>query len=143
MKTIPIGSDHAGYEYKQQLIQYLEEKGFTVNDFGTHSEDSVDYPDFAHPVSKAVETGEFPFGILLCGSGEGVCMTANKHSNVRAALVWNSDIAKLSRQHNNANIICLPARFISVAQAKQFVDLFLETEFEGGRHDRRVSKISC
>ena len=143
MKTIPIGSDHAGYEYKEKLIQHLKEQGYSVKDYGTNSADSVDYPDFAHPVSQAIEKGEFPSGILICGSGQGVCMTANKHDNVRAALVWNSEIAELSRQHNNANIICLPSRFISIQQAKQFVDLFLDTEFDGGRHERRVKKISC
>lgn len=143
MKTIPIGSDHAGFEYKQAIIKHLEESGYSVKDFGPNSLDSVDYPDFAHPVAEAVHSGEFDTGILLCGSGEGVCMTANKHANVRAALVWNSDIAKLTRQHNKANILCLPARFISVQQAIHFVDLFLETKFERGRHERRVDKISC
>lgn len=140
---IPIGSDHAGFEYKQQLIDYLTEKGFEVLDKGTYSADSVDYPDFAHPVAKAVNDGDAEKGILICGSGEGVCMTANKYENVRAGLVWNSDVAKLIRQHNNANVICLPARFLSIHQIFQFVDLFLETEFEGGRHQRRVGKISC
>lgn len=140
---IPIGSDHAGFEYKQQLIDYLTEKGFEVLDKGTYSADSVDYPDFAHPVAKAVNDGDSEKGILICGSGEGVCMTANKYENVRAGLVWNSDVAKLIRQHNNANVICLPARFLSIHQIFQFVDLFLETEFEGGRHQRRVGKISC
>ena len=143
MQTIPIGSDHAGFQYKQAIVQYLEENGYSVKDVGPFSEDSVDYPDFAHPVAKAVNDGDFELGILICGSGEGVCMTANKHQNVRAALVWNSDIAKLSRQHNNANIICLPARFISEQQAIQFVDLFLTTAFEAGRHERRVNKIAC
>lgn len=143
MKKIPIGSDHAGFAYKEIVKQYLKEKGYELEDHGTHSEDSVDYPDFAHPVAKSVSDGESTTGILICGSGEGVCMTANKHQNVRAALVWNSDIAKLTRQHNNANVICLPARFISSQQAIQFIDLFLETEFDGGRHEKRVNKISC
>jgi len=143
MKKIPIGSDHAGFEYKEIIKQHLEQKGYNVEDHGPHSSDSVDYPDFAHPVAQVIADGNAPTGILICGSGEGVCMTANKHQNVRAALVWNSDIAKLTRQHNNANIICLPARFISSQQAVQFIDLFLETEFEGGRHERRVNKISC
>lgn len=141
--TIPIGGDHAGFYYKEEVIKHLQEKGYDVKDYGTESPESTDYADFAHPVAKAVGDGEFEKGILICGSGQGVCMTANKHQKVRAALVWNSDIAKLSRQHNNANLICLPARFISVQQAFQFVDLFLETEFEGGRHERRVTKISC
>lgn len=140
---IPIGSDHAGFEYKQQVIDYLTEKGFEVLDKGAYSADSVDYPDFAHPVAKAVNDGDSEKGILICGSGEGVCMTANKYENVRAGLVWNSDVAKLIRQHNDANIICLPARFLSIHQVFQFIDLFLETEFEGGRHQRRVGKISC
>ncbi len=143
MNTIPIGSDHAGFEYKNAIIEHLKTKGYSVKDFGPYNDQSVDYPDFAHPVSQAVNNGEYPMGILLCGSGEGVCMTANKHQNVRAALVWNSDIAKLTRQHNNANILCLPARFISLQQAIQYVDLFLETNFEGGRHEGRVNKISC
>lgn len=143
MQIIPIGSDHAGFEYKEAIKKHLENKGYQMKDFGPHSADSVDYPDFAHPVAQSVNDGDFPLGIVLCGSGEGVCMTVNKHQNVRGALVWNSDIAKLVRQHNNANILCLPARFISVQQAIQFVDLFLETDFEGGRHERRVNKISC
>lgn len=140
---ISIGSDHAGYEYKEKVVHHLKEKGYEVQDLGPHSPDSVDYPDFAHPVAKQVQEGDVAQAILICGSGEGVSMTANKYSNVRAALVWNSDIAALARQHNNANIICLPARFISVHQAIQFVDIFLSTEFEGGRHERRVEKISC
>jgi len=143
MKKIPIGSDHAGFEYKEAMKEHLHELGYEVKDFGTHSVESTDYPDFAHPVSKAIDDGEFSLGILICGSGQGVCMTANKHQNVRASLIWNTEVAQLSRQHNNANIICLPARFISVQQAKQFVTLFLQTEFEGGRHERRVNKISC
>ena len=143
MNTIPIGSDHAGYEYKTAIINHLKEEGYGVEDFGTDSPDSVDYPDFAHPVAESVSKGEFEKGILICGSAQGVCMTANKHENVRAAAVWNAEIVKLSRQHNNANIICIPARFTSVHQAIDFVDLFLTTAFEAGRHERRVNKMSC
>jgi len=141
--TITIGCDHAGFKYKQPIIDFLISKGFEVKDFGTYSADSVDYPDFAHPVAKGVNDGDYEKGILICGSGEGVCMTANKHQNVRAALVWESSIAELTRQHNDANIICLPARFISEEQAIQFVELFLTVEFEAGRHTRRRDKISC
>ncbi len=143
MKNIPIGSDHAGYAYKEIIKQHLIDNGYSVDDKGTNSPNSVDYPDFAHPVAQSVDEGKAEVGILICGSGEGVCMTANKYQDVRAALVWNSDIAKLTRQHNNANVICLPARFISEQQALQFVDLFLTTSFEGGRHEKRVNKISC
>lgn len=141
--TIPIGCDHAGFKYKQPIIDFLKGKGFEVKDFGTYSADSVDYPDFAHPVAKGVNNGEYEKGILICGSGEGVCMTANKHQNVRAALVWEASVVEVTRQHNDANIICLPARFISEEQAIQFVEIFLDTEFEGGRHSRRRDKISC
>jgi len=140
---IPIGCDHAGFKYKDSVVQFLEAQGHEVKDFGTNSTDSVDYPDFAHPVSKAVNDGEYKFGVLICGSGQGVAMTANKYENVRAALVWTDKIAEFSRTHNDANVICLPARFIAEEQATQFVDLFLKTEFEGGRHSRRRDKISC
>ncbi len=140
---IALGSDHAGFHYKETIKNHLNSIGHKVTDFGTDSTESVDYPDFAHPVGKGVDTGEFNFGIVICGSGEGVSMTVNKYKNVRGALVWNSDVAKLCREHNDANILCLPARFISEHQAIQFVDLFLSTTFEGGRHDRRLQKISC
>lgn len=143
IKNIAIGADHAGFEYKNLIYNYLISKGFEVKDFGTNSADSVDYPDFAHPVANAVETGEFDRGILVCGSGQGVCITANKHQGIRAALAWEPEIAKLSREHNNVNILCLPARFISEKTAFECVDIFLETQFEGGRHQNRVGKMSC
>ncbi|NLN33494.1 MAG: ribose 5-phosphate isomerase B [Flavobacteriaceae bacterium] len=140
---IAIGSDHAGYAYKEKLVKYLTDKSFEIEDFGTFSTDSVDFPDFAHPTAEAVETGKAEFGILLCGSGQGVNITANKHQGVRSALCWNTDIARLSRQHNNANIIALPARFVSYEYAVEMINVFLETKFEGGRHENRVGKIPC
>jgi ribose 5-phosphate isomerase B len=140
--TIAIGCDHAGFEYKEQLKNFLTEKGYTVIDFGTNSAESVDYPDYVHPLAAEVASGQIEMGILLCGSGNGVCMTANKHRDIRAALCWNIELAKLARQHNNANIICLPARFISIDDAKEMTLAFLNTPFEGGRHERRVEKIS-
>ncbi|GAB2796688.1 ribose 5-phosphate isomerase B [Rhabdobacter roseus] len=143
MKKIAIGADHAGYPYKQPITEWLEQNGYEVTDYGTHSTDSADYPDFAHPVASAVENGEFENAILLCGSGQGVCITANKHQGIRAALVWDVPLAALTRQHNNANIICLPVRFIELEKALASVELFLNTEFEGGRHQTRVSKIAC
>lgn len=142
-KSIAIGSDHAGFEYKQQLIAWLKEKGFTVENMGVDAEKSVDYPDYAHPVASAVEEGNAAFGILLCGSANGVCMTANKHQGIRAALCWQTDVARLVRQHNNANIICIPARFVALDYAKQMIEIFMETTFEGGRHQTRVDKIAC
>ena len=142
-KKIAIGGDHAGFSYKQPIINFLVSEGYEVKDFGTHSLDSVDYPDFAHPVSAAIENGEFERGVLICGSAQGVAITANKHQGIRAAVVWRQEIAELSRQHNNANIICIPARFIELEDAKSFVKVFLETDFEGGRHATRVGKISC
>ena len=141
-QTIAIGCDHAGFPFKDPIIAHLKELGYEVKDFGTYSLDSVDYPDFVHPVAKSIEAGESQFGVLICGSGEGVCITANKHAGIRAALVWRDDITALSRQHNNANVICLPSRFISQNDAIKFVDVFLSTKFEGGRHERRVEKIS-
>jgi ribose 5-phosphate isomerase B len=138
---IAIGADHAGFEYKEILKEYLAAN--EVKDFGTHSLDSVDYPDFAHPVASSVENGEFEFGILVCGSANGVAITANKHQHIRAAICWQNELASLARQHNNANIICIPARFVSEALAKEMVDTFLSTPFEGGRHANRVNKISC
>ena len=140
---IAIGSDHAGYAYKEKLVKYLTDKSFEIEDFGTFSTDSVDFPDFAHPTAEAVETGKAEFGILLCGSGQGVNITANKHQGVRSALCWNTDIARLSRQHNNANIIALTARFVSYEYAVEMINVFLETKFEGGRHENRVGKIPC
>jgi ribose 5-phosphate isomerase B len=141
-KKIAIGADHAGYALKSELVSVLKEKGYSVTDFGCPSEESIDYPDYAHPVAKAVET-EGVIGILICGSGNGISMSANKHSGIRCALCWTDEIALLARQHNDANIISLPARYISVAEAKKCVDIFLKTEFEGGRHQRRVNKIAC
>ena len=140
---IAIGGDHAGYFYKKEIIQYLANKNIEVKDFGPSSEASVDYPDFAHPLSESVAKNECALGILICGSGNGVAMSANKHQEIRAALCWNVDIAQLARQHNNANVICIPARFVSEELAFQMVDAFIETDFEGGRHQRRVDKISC
>jgi ribose 5-phosphate isomerase B len=142
-QTLAIGSDHAGYEFKEVLKKWLGDKGYTIKDFGTHSLDSVDYPDFAHPVASAVEKQEFDLGILLCGSANGVAITANKHQGIRAALCWTDEIASLARQHNNANIVCIPARFVSEDMAKKITETFLSTPFEGGRHEKRVNKISC
>lgn len=142
-KPIAIGSDHAGFDYKEDLISFLEGKGMPFKDYGTHSKDSVDYPDFAHPVANAVENDEAAFGILLCGSANGVAITANKHKGIRAAICWGEEIAKLSREHNNANIICIPARFVREGDAEKMVDIFMSTEFEGGRHARRVEKIAA
>lgn len=141
--TIAIGCDHAGYELKAKLISHLEANGHKTINKGTDGPDSVDYPDFAHPTAAAVDSGEAEWGILICGSAQGVSMTANKHQGVRAAVVWNDDIARLSREHNNANMICLPARFIAEEEAIKFVDTFSNTAFEGGRHERRADKIAC
>ena len=138
---IAIGSDHAGFKLKETVRKYLLEKGLEVKDFGTYNEDSVDYPDFAHPVANAVENKEVDFGIIMCGSGNGINMAANKHKGIRSALSWNAEIAKLARQHNDANILTLPGRFIEEAEALKAVDVFLETAFEGGRHQKRVEKI--
>lgn len=140
---IAIGADHAGFAYKEQIVKYLTDKGIEVQDFGTFSTDSVDFPDFAHPTAEAVETGQADFGILLCGSGQGVNMTANKHKGVRSALCWNTDIARLTRMHNNANVIALPARFVAYEYAVEMIEVFLNTQFEGGRHEKRVGKIPC
>lgn len=142
-KVIPIGADHAGYQLKEELKTYLTEKGYEMKDFGCHSEDSIDYPDYAHPVADYVASNEGTLGILICGSGNGISMTANKHQGIRCALCWKEEIAKLAREHNNANIISLPARFISEDEAKAMIDAFLTTDFEGGRHQRRVDKIAC
>lgn len=141
--TIAIGSDHAGFDYKELIIKQLSSSGQTVLNKGTFSSGSVDYADFAHPVADAVELQLADFGILICGSGNGVCMTANKHSQIRAALCWTPDLAALARQHNNANIICIPARFVSKRMAQKMVKIFLESNFEGGRHQTRIDKIHC
>ncbi|WP_316846104.1 ribose 5-phosphate isomerase B [Pedobacter psychrodurus] len=138
---IAIGADHAGFEYKEILKDFLQD--YEVKDFGTYSESSVDYPDFAHPVAAAVESGEFIYGILLCGSANGVAITANKHQHIRAGLCWENEVASLVRKHNNANVLCIPARFVSEELAKEITTTFLTTEFEGGRHQNRVEKISC
>ncbi|MBO4966111.1 MAG: ribose 5-phosphate isomerase B [Muribaculaceae bacterium] len=141
MQKISFASDHAGYELKQQLIKYVIEKGYEIEDFGTHSEESCDYPDYAHPAALAVEKGDCDFGIAMCGSGEGMQMTLNKHQGIRAGLCWIPEVATLTRQHNNANFLVLPARFISYDEATKIVDAYLTAEFEGGRHQRRIDKI--
>ena len=141
LMSIGVASDHAGYELKTKVIKYLKSKGCVVHDFGTDSAESVDYPDYAHRLARAVESGSCQFGIAICGSGNGVNMTVNHHRKVRGALCWTPEIAALARQHNNANIISLPARFIEASIALQMVDVFLSTDFEGGRHQRRVEKI--
>jgi ribose 5-phosphate isomerase B len=140
---IAIGGDHAGYGLKEILVEKLEKDGCQVKDFGPFSEESVDYPDYVHPLATAVHNGEFDFGIAICSSGQGVTMTANKHEGIRAALCWTSELAGLARGHNNANVLCLPARFIEREVAKDCVDTFLKEPFEGGRHERRVKKIDC
>jgi len=142
MKLV-IGGDHAGYDLKKELISYLQDRGHEVEDKGPFSKDSVDYPDFSHLVANEVESRKAKLGILICGSANGVAMTANKHPHIRAAIAWTTEIAKLARTHNDANILCLPARFITEADAKAMVDVFLETQFEGGRHQNRVNKIPC
>jgi ribose 5-phosphate isomerase B len=139
--TIPIASDHAGFPAKTEVKRILEELGYLTVDFGTHSESSVDYPDYAVQVAKAVSDGEFERGILICGSGQGMCMTANKFKRVRAALVWNAELASLSVQHNNSNILCLPGRFLTTEQLKTIVESWINASFEGGRHQNRVNKI--
>lgn len=141
MKKVAFASDHAGFELKGVLIGYMKDKGYEVEDFGTFSSESCDYPDFAHPCARAVESGECDFGIAMCGTGNGITMTLNKHQGIRAALCWLPEIAALAKQHNNANILTLPARFISEEEAKKIVDAYLAAEFEGGRHQRRIDKI--
>ena len=138
---IAIGSDHAGFEYKSEIRKFLADNNQIVTDFGTNSLDSCDYPDYAHPTANAVENKECDLGILICGSANGVAMTANKHQDVRAAIAWNRELAELSRHHNDANIICIPARFVSIEVAKEIVFAFLNTDFDGGRHIKRVDKI--
>ncbi|MHC9089133.1 ribose 5-phosphate isomerase B [Tenacibaculum sp. IMCC1] len=141
--TIAVGNDHAGTEYKFEIVKLLEELGHKVINFGTNETDSMDYPDTIHPTAEAVETGQAEMGIILCGSGNGAQMTANKHQGIRAALCWNNELVELTRQHNDANILTIPARFVSLQQALGFVKIFLSTEFEGGRHANRVNKIAC
>jgi len=143
MEKIAIGADHAGFELKEQLKKKQKKKGYVIHDFGTYRAEAVDYADFAHPVSLAVEKKEFDLGLLICGSANGVAMTANKHQGIRAAICWTEELASLARQHNNANVLCLPARFISSELAEKILDRFLHASFEGGRHARRVDKISC
>lgn len=140
--NIALGGDHAGFEYKQELLSFLKGSGFNVTDFGPFSSESCDYPDFAHPVADSVTNKTNTFGVLICGSGNGVCMTANKHKDIRAALCWNTEMASLARQHNDANIICIPSRFVAYELAQQMVEVFLNTPFEGGRHQRRVDKVN-
>lgn len=140
---ISIGNDHAGTTYKLAIVDMLNKKGIEVTNHGTDTEESVDYPDFVHPVANDVEDGKVDFGILLCGSGNGVSMTANKHQKVRCALCWNKEITELARQHNDANILSIPARYVSKQQALAMVETFLNTAFEGGRHQNRVNKIPC
>ena len=139
---IGIAADHAGFELKEKIKPYLSSKGFETKDFGTHGIDSMDYPDVVHPLCRALGSGDFEKAILICGSAQGVAITANKYSFVRAAICWNPDVAKATRQHNNSNILCLPARFISEEVAKECVDTFFNTSFEGGRHQNRVNKIT-
>ncbi|MFL2626439.1 MAG: ribose 5-phosphate isomerase B [Flavobacteriaceae bacterium] len=139
---IAIGNDHAGTTYKYNIIEVLEHKKVEVHNFGTNTEDSVDYPDFVHPVATAVSNEKVDFGILLCGTANGVAITANKYKKIRAGICWNVDIVKLIRQHNNANILCIPSRFVSVEDALLMVDVFIQTEFDGGRHQNRINKIN-
>jgi ribose 5-phosphate isomerase B len=139
---ISIGNDHAGTDYKFAIVDFLKSKGIEVVNHGTDSSDSVDFPDFVHPVAEDVERDQVELGILICGSANGVAMTANKHQNIRAAVCWNNELTQLARQHNNANVMCIPARFTALPQAIQMVETFLNTKFEGGRHERRVNKIS-
>lgn len=140
---IAVGGDHAGFDYKSNLSRWLTGQGYDLKDFGTYSSESTDYPDFAHAVAEAVEKKQLELGILICGSANGVAMTANKHQGIRAAICWNEELAALARNHNNANILCLPARFVSYPLAEKIVERFLKEKFEGGRHDRRVGKINC
>lgn len=140
---VALGADHAGYSLKEKILAFLHQLNIEAKDFGTYSETSVDYPDYIHPLATAIENREFDFGIIICGSGNGVAMTANKHQGIRAALCWNKEIAALARQHNNANILALPARFIEADLALQLAEIFLHTAFEGGRHQNRVEKIAC
>ncbi|MBL1279005.1 MAG: ribose 5-phosphate isomerase B [Fluviicola sp.] len=140
---LPIGSDHAGFELKKAIIEFMTKKGYELEDFGCYSEESIDYPDFGHPVAEKVESNKDVLGIVICGSGNGINMTANKHQGVRSALCWKAEIAQLAREHNDANILALPARYLTTEEALTIVDVFFSTEFEGGRHARRVDKIAC
>ena len=142
-KKIAIGGDHAGFDYKKTITDWLSQNDYEVLDMGTHSTDSVDYPDFIHPVADSIEAGESSLGVIICGSGNGVAMTANKHKGIRAAIAWNEELSVLARQHNDANVIAIPARFISEELALSIVQAFLNTDFEGGRHERRVRKIAA
>ncbi|MBQ7575979.1 MAG: ribose 5-phosphate isomerase B [Bacteroidales bacterium] len=142
-KIIGMASDHAGYEMKEALKPMLSEMGYEIRDFGAHSTESMDYPDTAHPLAEAVEAGEVCFGIAICGSGNGISMTLNKHQGVRAALCWEPELGALAKKHNNANVLSLPGRFISIDTAKEIVKAYMAAEFEGGRHQRRVEKIPC
>ena len=141
--TISIGNEHAGVVLKKHIVKYLNERGFKINNKGTNTDKSVDYPDFIHPVSKEVEENEADIGIIICGSGNGAAMTANKRKNIRAALCWNKEISKLARQHNDANILSIPSRFVSTSEVIDIVNAFIKTNFEGGRHRRRIEKIPC
>lgn len=143
IRRIAIGCDHAGFHYKEHLKRWLEGRSIEVLDFGTHGESSVDYPDFIHPVASAVESGEADLGVVICGSGNGAAITANKHQGIRAALCWGEELAHLARLHNNANVLSIPARFVSIPEAEAMMQIFIETEFEGGRHEGRVKKIPC
>lgn len=139
---IALGGDHAGFHFKEAIKKYLTENGFQVTDHGTNSESSVDYPDYVHPLAEQIEKGDADLGVLVCGSGNGVCMTVNKHQGIRAALVWNNELASLARRHNNANVICFGERFLKMESVLEMLDIFLQTSFEGGRHENRVNKIS-
>ena len=143
MQMIGMACDHAGYKMKESLKRWLARQGYKIVDFGTHSEESMDYPDTAHPLAVALERGQVDFGIALCGSGNGISMTLNKHQGVRAALCWKSELGALAKQHNNANVLSLPARFVSLRLAKEIVTAYMNAKFEGGRHQRRVEKIAC
>jgi ribose 5-phosphate isomerase B len=140
---IALGGDHAGFEFKQQLFEKLAGQGHEVKDFGPFNNESVDYPDYVHPASEAIESKKYLMGIFICGSGNGVAMTANKHAGIRAALCWTNVLSALAKKHNNANVLCIPARFVTYSLAEEMVETFLTTDFEGGRHERRVKKIKC
>ena len=142
-KIVPIGADHAGFQLKKKIVKSLQDKGFDVQDYGCDSDASIDYPDYGHPVASMVEKNEGMLGIVICGSGNGINMTANKHQGVRSALCWNKELVALAREHNNANVLALPARFISEENALEMVEVYLDTPFEGGRHANRVAKIGC
>lgn len=140
---VAVGCDHAGFIYKEEVKKMLNEEGYTVKDFGSYSENPVDYPDFVHPLADAIERNEYDLGVLICGSANGVAITANKHQKIRAAIAWQNDIASLARKHNDANVICIPSRFVTCEEAKEFVKTFLSSSFEGGRHANRVNKIAA